>query len=345
MATSLFPNDALGGGTSAGGKKPLLQFRAGRMNRDGKWVKPDARKGLIFLEQTEDSLLHFRWKERTGSFPEEDLIIFPNDAEFKRVPECTTGRVYMLYFSSSSRKLFFWMQEPKDDKDEELCNKLNQLINNPPSAGSDSSIGSSNASNLLSQLLSGAGGGGGRARRAQASSTSASSATPARASTVSSATPTSTPTPTASIPSNAIPADLLSNLASLQVPQRAQLDDANLNRILTLENVTPLLQDHAVQQRLFPFLPERAERSRTEIEDIIRSAEFRQAVSALNTALQSGQMAPLISQLGLDPAIGGPYGGVEAFIEAIRQQAQRRQQQGGNDSSNIDNNDDRMDTS
>ena len=40
----------------------------------------------------------------------QDLIIFPDDIEFKHVPQCTTGRVYLLKFKSSSRKFFFWMQ-------------------------------------------------------------------------------------------------------------------------------------------------------------------------------------------------------------------------------------------
>ena len=40
----------------------------------------------------------------------QDLIIFPDDVEYKRVPQCTTGRVYILKFKSSSRKFFFWMQ-------------------------------------------------------------------------------------------------------------------------------------------------------------------------------------------------------------------------------------------
>lgn len=40
----------------------------------------------------------------------QDLIIFPDDVEFKHVPQCTTGRVYVLKFKSSQRKLFFWMQ-------------------------------------------------------------------------------------------------------------------------------------------------------------------------------------------------------------------------------------------
>lgn len=39
-----------------------------------------------------------------------DLIIFPDDCEFKRVPQCPSGRVYVLKFKAGSKRLFFWMQ-------------------------------------------------------------------------------------------------------------------------------------------------------------------------------------------------------------------------------------------
>ena len=85
--------------------------------------------------------MHFKWKDRTSGNIEDDLIIFPDDVEFKKVSQCTTGRVFILKFKNSSRKLFFWMQEPKDDKDEEFCKKVNDYLNNPPAPGASSSRG------------------------------------------------------------------------------------------------------------------------------------------------------------------------------------------------------------
>ena len=38
------------------------------------------------------------------------MIIFTDDCEFKRVPQCPSGRVYVLKFKAVSKRLFFWMQ-------------------------------------------------------------------------------------------------------------------------------------------------------------------------------------------------------------------------------------------
>jgi len=63
------------------------------------------------------------------------MIVFPEDAEFCCVPQCTTGRVFILRFKNN-RKMFFWMQEPNIDRDEEYKKKVNDLLNNPPVPGS-----------------------------------------------------------------------------------------------------------------------------------------------------------------------------------------------------------------
>lgn len=96
-------------------------------------VLPDKRKGLVFMKLDNNGLLHFYWKDRQHGRLEDDFIIFPDDAEMKRVPQCTTGRVYLLRFKNNSkRKFFYWMQEPNEAKDADLIKKVNDLINNPP---------------------------------------------------------------------------------------------------------------------------------------------------------------------------------------------------------------------
>lgn len=107
--------------------------------KENKMVHPIKKKGLLYLNQTDDSLIHLCWKDRTTGVVEDDLIIFPDDAEFRRVNSCTTGRVYVLKFKSSSRRNFYWLQEPSEEKDSEYCSKINEYINHPPPPGSRSS--------------------------------------------------------------------------------------------------------------------------------------------------------------------------------------------------------------
>lgn len=116
----------------------LVEFKAGKMELRDKIVHPINKQGLVYLRQSQDdNLMHFCWKDRTTGVTEDDLILFPDDNEFKRVKECKTGRVYVLKMKSSGKKMFFWMQENKIDRDEEFCKKINDMLNNPPSSGSD----------------------------------------------------------------------------------------------------------------------------------------------------------------------------------------------------------------
>ncbi|XP_040187201.1 proteasomal ubiquitin receptor ADRM1 isoform X1 [Rana temporaria] len=137
---ALFPS--LVPGSRGSSSKYLVEFRAGKMSLKGSTVTPDKRKGLVYIQQTDDSLIHFCWKDRTSGNVDDDLIIFPDDCEFKRVAQCTTGRVYVLKFKAGSKRLFFWMQEPKTDKDEEYCRKVNEYLNNPPMPGALGGSGS-----------------------------------------------------------------------------------------------------------------------------------------------------------------------------------------------------------
>ena len=49
----------------------------------------------------------------------------------------TNNRVYALKFASTKKVHFFWMQEPNADKDQELADKVNAMINGeaPSAAG------------------------------------------------------------------------------------------------------------------------------------------------------------------------------------------------------------------
>lgn len=71
MATSgaLFPS--LVPGSRGSSNKYLVEFRAGKMSLKGTTVTPDKRKGLVYIQQTDDSLIHFCWKDRTSGTVED----------------------------------------------------------------------------------------------------------------------------------------------------------------------------------------------------------------------------------------------------------------------------------
>ncbi|XP_050039550.1 proteasomal ubiquitin receptor ADRM1-like isoform X2 [Dermacentor andersoni] len=366
--------------------KYLVEFRAGRMTRKGNMVHPDKRKGTVYVHQSEDSLMHFCWKDRTTGSVEDDLIIFPDDAEFKKVTQCTTGRVYVLKFKSSSRRCFYWMQEPKEDKDDELVRKVNEYLNNPPVPGSSRGAGSSGAGgsgshlhselpnigdddlqNLLNnmsqtqlvQLLGGIGGvggvanltsllGGGRSGSqsgtpasagAAASeavsattvsppsqSTAASSTAAATATTDTTAAAASTPTTTAGSSSGGAAAsgpaiqlsDLQSILSGIKVPpsestgaeaSKEQSVNVDLSTAINMEVLQPLLDNKELMSRVEKLLPA-----------TIESGKQPDALSMFSTALQSGQLGPLMQQFGMDDSVvaAANSGDMAQFVKALQ---------------------------
>ncbi|KAJ2670627.1 hypothetical protein GGI25_005762, partial [Coemansia spiralis] len=96
---------------------------------------------------------------------------------------------------------------------------------------------------------------------------------------------------------------------------RLQLGD-----VLTRENLMAVLADERLHKALFPTLPENVPRTRGALDRIIRSPQFQQALDSLSYVLESGQMAGLVGQLGLDPSASSS---VEAFLKAIARQAEK----------------------
>jgi len=276
----------------------LLEFRAGKMYREGNMVKPDTRKGLIYLNQSpEDSLMHFYWKDRSTNKVEEDLIIFPFEAEFSKVKQ-SKDRVYILKFQSSSQKLFFWMQEPKADKDEELCKKVNDIINNVQSDDkSDVMDYNQQLLNALSESY-------------QQSKEDASDAD----NTNEAGSSGKKKQQTTQFSEDQLK-ELGEILANIQVPET---NDANLQDILTPEVVSPLLQDREVCNALFPHLPDNAPLDSQSIEEVLRSPQFIHSINSLTYALRSGALGPLMAELGLDSSISTSEGAVVAFLRAIQ---------------------------
>lgn len=65
-------SQGLFGHSGRSSSKNLVEFRAGKMSLKGTTVTPDKRKGLVYIYQSEDSLMHFCWKDR-GAGTVEDV--------------------------------------------------------------------------------------------------------------------------------------------------------------------------------------------------------------------------------------------------------------------------------
>eukprot|EP00029_Vermamoeba_vermiformis_P006601 TRINITY_DN2635_c0_g1_i1.p2 TRINITY_DN2635_c0_g1~~TRINITY_DN2635_c0_g1_i1.p2 ORF type:complete len:277 (-),score=130.51 TRINITY_DN2635_c0_g1_i1:73-903(-) len=273
----------------------------------------------------------------------------------RRVNECKTGRVYLLEFKTSDQKLFFWMQESKEDKDQEYADKINQHINNPPQPGQAAGLGGLEGLGNLDQqqLLQMLTGGLGRGA-AGAPTTSTRRATPATTSTPASTqatAPTTTSTPAPSTAPQATPgqgADVLSSILQSMAQQQQQQQERGpkLSDVLAVDEIvkTGVLADPAVQEQLLQFLApeERSDPSRSNeqvLASVLRSPQFRQAVTSFAVALKQGmhggpqgQLANLLRSFGLNPdvlsadqASGGNVSAVEAFLRALQQQMDKKE--------------------
>ncbi|EPB76067.1 adhesion regulating molecule region [Ancylostoma ceylanicum] len=87
--------------------------------------------------------MHFCWKNRETGAIVDDLIIFPGDTEFKEVKGCPDGKVYMLKFKTSDERRLFWIQDGNADADKDLCQKVNDALNKPPTTRASARGGSS----------------------------------------------------------------------------------------------------------------------------------------------------------------------------------------------------------
>jgi len=236
----------------------------------------------------------------------------------------------LLEFKSSSRKMFFWVQEAKDDKDEENITKINQYINSPPT-GQEASTGLSGLDqNAMLQMFGGA---------TRPASTSAPATTPSA-----SATP---PTGGQARPSVAVndlqsiltgmgmPASTISSM--LQQQQRQARGTAptsatsattassgsaaptrpppSLSQMMNSDSLLPLLSNPAIQAQLLPYLPEER-RTPEELRELLRSPQFHQSLESFSSALQSGQLGEMTRAFGI-PTGSGPTS-VESFLNALQ---------------------------
>ncbi|CAO3618554.1 unnamed protein product [Mucor fragilis] len=260
--------------------------------------------------------MHFYWKERKAADPEDDFIIFPDEAELLRVNECTTGRVYILKFKSSSQKVFYWMQSKNDEKDEELVSRVNQLINDPQSAANDGSSRDGdleydgNAHSDLMQILGGQG--DLDMNMTQDNLLQFIQNAGGLSGNLSSSLPGATGNVIAASKWN----ELHNTLADINTPEeQASLD---LGDALGADAVNAILGDSEIRSALFPFVSESSKRSADEITQLVQSQQFQQRLQTLNAALQQDALSSIVEALETEKDI-------KSFLKAVEEQAKRKQ--------------------
>jgi 26S proteasome regulatory subunit N13 len=249
---------------------------------------------------------------------------------------------YLLQFNNGNKRHFFWMQEPKADKDEETIKKFNDYMNNPPEEASEAgAAGDSGGLNnqMLMQMLGGmqqtrrgqaaaSAGGAGAAAAAAAPRPAAPSATnpPAATTSTSAAAPAAAVpgAPAASAQGGDVMRQQLSNLLSGMMPGLAQREDqAGLTDVLATDQLlqTGILSDPAVRAELEQHLPSIDQAG--DLATTLRSPQFRQAVESFNAALASGALPELLASLGLPPSSEASASNLEAFLKAVQQKANK----------------------
>lgn len=137
----------------ARGPKVLIEFKAGRMDYDGKMVTPDRRKGLVRVVEEAPGMKQFQWCDPDTKNAIENFYIFPDESKFEKVKQ-SSDRVYVLMNMPAKKYNFYWMQEDEPEKDAERCKKLHNILNNikdastpapgaetPSASGAASSVG------------------------------------------------------------------------------------------------------------------------------------------------------------------------------------------------------------
>lgn len=343
--------------------RSYLQFKAGKMNLTGTTVKADDRKGFVYVHKGDDGLMHFCWRARDKTDAEDDLIVFPDEVVCKKVEKCTTGRVFILLFKDSSRKYFFWMQEPNQLKDEGLIKKLNDYVNGKtPSSASRMPRGlqfsASDQSSLHEELralgldentlqeylmdYSPSSRAENRTRGGRRST---------RERDIENALAPPAPTdPEVASSTNAAAVELADLQRALESAQQAAGSvpaDIDMSNAISRTSLLPLFQNEALMKRLQAFLPESElfTRNDYEVVETITSPAFRQALREFNEAFATGQLGPLLKEFGFSNEIVNiaATGDFEKFAQALIADEKKQKEDGTKAKSGADKNDEKKD--
>ena len=301
----------------------------------GTTVTADPRRGTIKFIRGDDSLLHLQWTQRPNGElePTNDLILFPGDAVWESVPECTTGRVFLLRFQSSNARRFFWMQEPDASKDAEFTKKINDHIagttdedgDDDGDANSGDADGDTEMEDASGQSgdapASGDNSGSGPSGSASGDAPNDAEAAPAPSSSAASSSSDASAAEAAMQGqfANLSPEQQMYLAAAMQRAQSVQSSTLLLNT-LDADRLLPVLEaDEQLASSLFEYLPE-GQQNMDGLRRNLRSPQLRQTLARMGHVLSGEQAATVFLSFGVQPA---GRGDTAALLDALQEKADK----------------------
>eukprot|EP00392_Amoebophrya_sp_AT5.2_P014654 g14815.t1 len=245
----------------------VVEFKAGKMAWDGKLVTPDKRKGKLQLVKDHEDLHHVLWWDRDKNEQIDDYVVVAD--------------AYVLKYLSSKVRVFFWMQEPKDDKDDELVKKFNDTIGAEIPAAAPVVPGT------------------GAASSSSAAAPGAAVAAPAGSQA-------------------ALQAQLLALLQNAGQQAQTRGPKVSLNSILKADVLLSLAEDAEALAELKTHMPA-DQKEDQDVVDTLHSPQLKENMKVLTQAIYSDQLPVLFSMLGLQggPQMGEDM--MESLCKALEQ--------------------------
>uniref|UniRef100_A0A7S4KMU8 Pru domain-containing protein n=1 Tax=Paramoeba aestuarina TaxID=180227 RepID=A0A7S4KMU8_9EUKA len=292
----------------------VLEFNAGRCERDGKKVKPVQDKGVVQIVK-EGNNVFFCWKLREASSVDSahKHQLKGGQFEFRKIG-APTSRVYLLELKDAEKKLMFWMQHTDKAADNQILAKVKEFEAVKAEQSSQATLVSQQQNPTPQQPPQ---------------------QPPQQLPQQPPQQPSPALQPFGAQQQGAVGANILGSilgdaLRSMGVDQ--EKDQLSLLRVLShLEDIFPVISDEKVQEELTPHLPPTLQ-TRTELYQTLSSPQFQEAVNSMEHVIQSGQLMALLGSSGISLEGVSRYGGTTAFLKAIQNQADKdkRQQEEGN---------------
>ena len=259
-------------------------FPAGEMIIKDNKVSANPDRGVLrFFINKETQLLSLKWENIAKKTSNDEIIITPGEYIFKKVSTKKGSPFFIVNVEYPDDKHFYYFQTKNKENLEKLEQKIIDILSKgelPPDESDKSKLVPMSIEELNNKDNN----------------------------TNIGTNPTQT---------NQINQNFMKNFTDIL--KKMQQKYPSLGKILTTEKITKLFEslDDENKKRLIDLLPEK-QKTKQGFYDNINSAQFKQGLGSLTAALESENLAAIISSFGLDINVAQKCGdGVEAFVKSI----------------------------